>query len=106
MLVGDALFENPVEVSDASLAVALRDSNAWSVLDERGVDYVVIPEGFAHAFPDPWNFYWRLGLHKEPATRLVELERFSSPVPVWKRGVEATLHGAPVQVLYRVEPVR
>ena len=91
---------------DASLAVALRDSNAWPVLDERGVDYVVIPEGYAHAFPDPWNFYWRLGLQKEPATRLVELERFSSPLPVWKSGVGATLHGAPVQVLYRVEPVR
>lgn len=88
---------------DASLAVALRDSDAWPLLDERGVDYVVMPEGFVHAFPDPWNFYWRLGLHKQPAARLVELERFASSVAVWKRGVEASLHGAPVQVLYQVE---
>lgn len=88
---------------DASLAVALRDSNAWPVLDTLGVDYVVIPEGFGHDFPDPWNFYWRLGLHKAPAGRLVPLQRFSSAEPSWKRGVEASLHGAPVQVLYRVE---
>lgn len=91
---------------DASLAVALRDSNAWPLLDERGVDYVVVPEGFEHAFPGPWNFYWRLGLQKEPGSRLVELARLSSPLPAWKRGVEATLHGAPVQALYRVEPAR
>jgi hypothetical protein len=88
---------------DASLVDALRRSDGWSVLDARGVDYVVLPEGFGHAFPDPWSFYWRLGLHKQPEQRLIALERLSSEESVWKRGVEASLHGAPAQVLYRVE---
>lgn len=91
---------------DASLVDALRDSNVWPVLDGQGVDYIVVPEGFGHAFPDPWNFYFRLGLHKAPANRLVEVEKLASQERLWKRGVEASLHGAPAQVLYRVEAVR
>ena len=90
-------------LADSSLADALRDSDAWPMLDARNVDYVVLPEGYRHEFPDPWNFYWRLGLHKEPRERLVEVETFESPETVWTRGVEASLHGAPRQVIYRVE---
>lgn len=91
---------------DASLVGALRESDAWPELVARGVDYVVVPEGFAHAFPDPWNFYWRLGLHKASSFRLAPLEHLASAERSWKRGVEASLHGAPAQVLYRVEKKR
>ena len=89
---------------DASLVTAMRDSNVWPLLRARRVTHVVVPEGFAHDFPDPWNFFWRLGLHKGSTSRLVPLETIASSEAVWKRGVEATLHGAPVQVLYSVEP--
>lgn len=90
---------------DPTLVSALRDSNAWPLLEERGVDFVVVPEGFGHDFPDPWNFYWRLGLNKA-SSRLSSVERIASSERAWKRGVEASLHGAPVQVLYRVEKSR
>ena len=89
---------------DASLAEALRESAAWPLLDSRRVSHIVMPEGFGHDFPDPWNFYWRLGLHKRSATSLSLLERLASSEPMWKRGVKASLHGAPAQALYRVEP--
>jgi hypothetical protein len=89
---------------DSSVADALRKSDAWSVLDARGVSHVVVPEGYVHDFPDPWNFYYRLGLHKRAG--LSEIARIESPMDTWKRGLEASLHAAPAQVLYRVEPNR
>ncbi|MBW2510387.1 MAG: hypothetical protein JRE81_17285 [Deltaproteobacteria bacterium] len=91
---------------DASIVGALRESSVWPELSSRGVQYVVVPEGFGHGFPDPWNFYWRLGFHKASSFRLAPLERLASTERSWKSGVEASLHGAPVQVLYRVEEAR
>jgi hypothetical protein len=87
---------------DSSVAGALRRSEAWAILEERQVDYVVVPEGYTHDFPDPWNFYYRLGLHKRPEG-LVPITRFESDRATWRRGLEASLHAAPAQVLYRVE---
>ena len=55
---------------DASIVGALRESSVWPELASRGVQYVVVPEGFGHGFPDPWNFYWRLGFHKASSLRL------------------------------------
>jgi hypothetical protein len=88
---------------DRSVVPALRESKAWPLLQAREVDYVVVPEGYSHGIPDPWNFYFRLGLHRAPKASLVAVERVASPEPRWKLGIEATLHASPVQVLYRVE---
>jgi hypothetical protein len=90
---------------DPSVAVALRESDAWSILDARNVTHVVVPEGYVHDFPDPWNFYYRLGLHQQ-GERLEPILRLQSSRGLWKQGIEATLHAAPAQVLYRVEAVR
>jgi hypothetical protein len=80
----------------------IRRGEIWSYLDELAVDYVVVPVGYNLGFPDPWNFYLRLGFDLDPRRRLELVAETSSAKPLWVEGLRATLHCAPRQQLYRL----
>jgi hypothetical protein len=71
-------------------------------LKSEGVNYVVLPLGYTTNRPDPWNFYYRLGLDRAPGLVLEPLSRNTSELMLWRRGLRTTLHSAPVQALYHV----
>ncbi len=68
-------------------------------------DYVVIPIGLGgEKAQEPWNFGYRLGLFQDPRFALEPLLTLESPLEMWRTGLLFTMHCAPRQTLYRIQP--
>jgi hypothetical protein len=87
-------------LTDTRVVPYLKDGRMADYLRAEHVDYLVLPLGFTLDRPDPWNFYYRLGLDQAPTLHLESLSRTASNVVVWRRGLRTTLHASPVQQLY------
>lgn len=90
-------------LSDPRTADLLRTGRIWEHLRDRGVRYLVLPEGYERVLPVPDHFAARLRLAGNPAVRLLALRELETPLDRWLPGFKATLNAAPKQVLYRVE---
>lgn len=88
---------------DPSVVPRLATEGAVELLQERNVEYVVLPLGYSDNFPDPWNFADRLGLTIQRTLRLTPILEHASEPNVWAPGLQATWHSSPRQVLFRVE---
>ena len=90
-------------LTNDKIVPALRAGKVGAYLERNKVDYLVMPLGLGGSpAEEPWNFQYRLGLTATPRVRLTPLHTLESPLMLWRRGVRATMHCAPRQVLYRV----
>lgn len=90
-------------LADPAVIDVIREGRLWDYLRQREVEYLVVPLGYNPEFPDPWNFWDRLGLDHPAAGRVSLVHAVASPLEVWEVGLKATLHCAPQQYLYRVD---
>jgi hypothetical protein len=90
-------------LTDPHVVPFLRDGHVADYLKSERVNYVVVPLGYTASRPDPWNFYYRLGLDRAPQLGLEPVSRNTSELMLWRRGLRTTLHSSPVQALYRVD---
>ena len=89
-------------LTDPRVVPYLREGRIADYLKSERVNYLVLPLGYTNTRPDPWNFYFRLGLDQAPDLGLEPVKRDTSELMLWRRGLRTTLHSSPVQALYRV----
>ncbi|MEO8799047.1 MAG: ankyrin repeat domain-containing protein, partial [Polyangiaceae bacterium] len=89
-------------LTDSSILPYLQNGTVWQWLKRHDVGYVAIPLGYDDAFPDLFNFGYRLHLFDNPAIKLEPVAFLSSTEAVWLPGIGATMHSAPRQGVYRV----
>jgi len=89
-------------LSDPATTDLLQHGEVWRLLEDKKIDYVVLPIGYRPGFPDITNFLYRLRLVENPAVVLEPVAYRESPLDVWMPGMSATWNSAPRQEIFRL----